>query len=239
MKKILLAVSTLLIISGCIAQQKVYNDPNAEVRIVKNFHAIRVSGGIHLYLTQGNEEALAVSASDPEYRARIKTEVTDGVLRIYSDRSAWDFWHDMDRMKLRAYVSFKMLDELRASSGSHVEVNGPVKSENLVLHFSSGANFRGSVQVSKLKVEQNSGAESEVSGSAVSCSIGASSGSSFNGFDLQTDICDASTSSGATLRVTVNKELSASASSGGEIHYKGTGLIKEISTGSGGAVTRN
>ncbi len=48
-----------------VTAQKTINDPNAEVRSVKGFHAIKVSGGIDLYLSQG-EEALAVSAKDAE-----------------------------------------------------------------------------------------------------------------------------------------------------------------------------
>jgi hypothetical protein len=36
---------------------------------------------VELYLTQGNEMALAVSVSDNKYEERFKTEVVDGVLR--------------------------------------------------------------------------------------------------------------------------------------------------------------
>jgi len=238
MKKLFLAISALSLFSAAIAQSKVINDANAQVRPVKDFHAIRVSDGIHLYLTQGNEEAVAASATTAEYRDRIKTEVSNGILRIYFEKTGWNFWKDMDRRKLRAYVSCKVLDELKGSSGAQVEVDGSIKSGDLAMHFTSGSNFRGDVRVTKLKVEQNSGAETNISGTAVNCTIEASSGSSFKGYELATDICDASTSSGADLRVTVNKELSASASSGGQIHYKGSGVIRDITTGSGGEVSK-
>jgi len=45
--------------------------------------AIQVSHAINLYLTQSNEEAVAVSAKDTKYRERIRTEVKDGVLKIW------------------------------------------------------------------------------------------------------------------------------------------------------------
>jgi hypothetical protein len=83
---------TVLALAGIAAfgqNPKVINDPNAQKRTVGDFHGIKVSGGIELYLTQGDEEAVAVSASDPEFRDRLKTEVKDGILHIYLDDQWW------------------------------------------------------------------------------------------------------------------------------------------------------
>ena len=53
--------------------QDIINDKNAETRAVGSFSAIKVSGAIEVYLSQSNSEALAVSASEDKFRARIKT----------------------------------------------------------------------------------------------------------------------------------------------------------------------
>jgi hypothetical protein len=51
------------LIGGIVnAQKTVINDPNASVRNNITFHAIEVSNAINLYLSQGNEETVAVSA---------------------------------------------------------------------------------------------------------------------------------------------------------------------------------
>jgi len=47
-------------------------DANAEVRNVGSFSKIKVSSAITLYLSQGKEQAVAVSAGDKEYTPRIK-----------------------------------------------------------------------------------------------------------------------------------------------------------------------
>jgi hypothetical protein len=235
MKKIALALMSCLFITVAMAQ-KTYNDKNAQVRNVKNFHAIKISNGIHLFLSQGNEEAVAVSANQQEYIDRIKTEVENGVLKIYYENNMKPW--NTDGKNLRAYVSCTVLDVLKANSGAEVEVDGTIKSGSLSFDFSSGAHFDGRVESTTLKVDQNSGAEAKVSGTATNFTIDASSGSTFRGYDLTTDQCDASMSSGASLKVTVNKELSASASSGGQIYFKGSGVIKDISTSSGGEVSR-
>src|SRR5213075_1215330 len=81
MKKfIALSLVTGLAIAGLA--QKTIHDANAEKRTVSSFHAIQVSGGVDLYLSQGSE-AVAVSASETKYRDRIHTEVKNGVLKIW------------------------------------------------------------------------------------------------------------------------------------------------------------
>lgn len=237
MKKITLAIVSCFVLVAAMSQTKTYNDKNAQVRNVKDFHGIRVSNGIHLYLTQGNEEAVAVSASDKEWIDRIVTEVDNGILKIYYDHDKWKSWSS-DGKNLKAYVSCKLLDILKANSGAEVEVDGTIKSGNLAFDFSSGASFEGRVESSSLKVDQNSGAQTKISGTTSSLTVDASSGATFKGYDLQTDQCEASMSSGATMTVTVQKELSASASSGGTIRYKGNGVIRDIHTSSGGEVSR-
>src|SRR5690242_19722956 len=109
MKRTLLACFILVAGLASCAQDKVINDNNAEKRSVRNFHAIRVEDGIDIYIVQGNEEQLAVSASKMEYRNRIKAAVENGVLRIWYETNGvsitWG-WHDR---RLKAYVSVKSL----------------------------------------------------------------------------------------------------------------------------------
>jgi hypothetical protein len=237
MKKILLAFSITFILIAANAQKKIVNDANAQIRTVTAFHAIRVSTGIHLYLTQGNEEKVAVSADNTEHRDKIRTEVVNGVLSIYYNNGHHWFSDDLDK-SLKAYVSCKTLDALNASSGAHVEVDGSIHSNTLDLDFSSGAWFKGSVNVSGLTIDEGSGAHSVISGSANDIKASASSGSHLDAFDLVTNQCDADASSGGHIDVNVSKALVASASSGGHISYKGDASVKNINTSSGGAVSK-
>ena len=60
----------------------------------------------------------------------------------------------------------------------------------------------------------------------------------FKGYEFTTDYCDAKVSSGGDVRISVGKELTAKANSGGGIHYKGTAVIKDINISSGGVVKK-
>jgi hypothetical protein len=237
MQKLVFLAAACFILSAATAQQTIVHDPNAQVRKVADFHAIRVSTGIHLYLTQGNEEAVAVSASEPSYRDRIRTEVNNGVLKIYYESQDWMF-RDMNRKDLKAYVSCRQLDDLKASSGAQVEVDGTLKSPNLAVDLSSGAHFTGKLEAGDLSVDQSSGARATISGTATRLKADASSGGALHGFDLQVDQCDVRASSGGHIDITVQKEMAVSAHSGGHVSYQGTGVIKEVHTGSGGSVSK-
>ena len=239
MKRIIFLISCFFVLSSAIAQNKIVNDPNAQVRSVSAFHSIKVSTGIHLYLTQGDEEKVAVSADNADHRAKIVTEVVNGVLKIYYDNGHHWFSDDDRNKNLRAYVSCKTLDALNANSGAHVDVDGSIHSNTLALDFSSGAWFKGSVNVSGLKIDEGSGAHSVISGSANDTKASASSGSHLDASGLVTSQCDADASSGGHIDVNVSKSLVASASSGGHIAYRGDASIKNINTSSGGAVSKN
>ncbi|HOZ80299.1 MAG TPA: head GIN domain-containing protein [Ferruginibacter sp.] len=238
MKKIFLSLITLLSLQ-LYAQDLVVNDANAEKRTLSSgFSAIQVSDGIEVFLTQGGEESVAVSASDQKYMERFKTEVKDGTLKIYYDSKSM-VWNSNEKRKLRAYVSFKNIDNLKASSGSDIRAKSVLKLESLKMHFSSGAQFNGEVNITQLDVSENSGAEVNVTGTAENLKTDLNSGAMFKGFDLAVNFCDAKASSGAEVRITVNKELAAKANSGGSIKYKGEGVVKDINVNSGGSVKKS
>lgn len=240
MKKIgLFSISILF--SLILLAQKQVNDPLAQVRKVTGFHAIKVSTGIKLYLSQGSPEAVAVSASKEEYRDRIITKVENGVLKIYYEQETLKFWKNGGGTKGKnpvAYVSIENIDGLDVNSGASVSVEGTIKGNTLNLDVSSGAVFKGDVNFSTLDVDQSSGSVVKISGTASTLKIDGSSGSQFNGYDLIVNNCDADVSSGAGAQITMNKEMSAEASSGGYVSYKGTGVIRNVKTSSGGSVSK-
>jgi len=225
MKKLFVIVGVLVFNVFSYAQQ-IINDPNAEKRTVTGFHSIDVSGGIDLYLSQG-QEAVAVSAADAKFREKIKTEVKDGVLKIWYQHNS-NMRLDWGNRKLKAYVSFKNLDMLKASGGSDIEVAGILNVPDLSLDMSGGSDFEGKVNLDELRVDASGGSDVNISGTAKNLHIDASGGSDFKGYELATDNCTVGASGGSDVYITVNKELTAESSGGSDIYYKGNGMIKNL-----------
>ena len=238
MKFLFILLSTVFSTALLAQENTVINDADAKTRTLNaSFSAISVSDGIELYLTQGQNESLAVSYGDEKYADRFKTIVEDNVLKIYYDSKGVN-WSDNNRRRLKAYVSFKTLEKLMASGGADVKLPAAINVNNLDMKFTSGAYFKGNIKAKAITVDQNSGSDLNISGSADKVTIDVSSGASFKGFEFAVDFCEAKATSGAGVRISVQKELSAKANSGGGIHYKGTAVIKDIDISSGGIVKK-
>src|SRR5580658_7418707 len=210
MHKLLFSFVFMAVSLMSLGQDKVVKDPNAQPRTVKGFHSIRISHGIDLYLTQGSDEAVAVSASTPEYRNRIITEVEDGVLKIYMEKENGFSWNTGNH-KLKAYVSFKTLEQLTASGGSDVFFESQITVPKLDVDLSGGSDLKGSVKITDLSLNQSGGSDVNISGTVTNLRVNANGGSDLKGFDLVADICNLQASGGSDTRITVNKELNVNA----------------------------
>ena len=235
MKKIFFSILLFATTIVTYAQTREVNDPNAEVRNVKGFHAIKVSDAIDLFLSQSDNEVVAVSASNEEYRNKIKTEVENGVLKIWYDNPPK--WSRGDK-KLKAYVSFKTLDKLNASGASDIRVTGVIRTAELDIRLSGASDFDGAIQAKSLAVDLSGASDMNVTGSATTLNIEVSGASEFKGFDLQTDNCSAKASGASDVRVTVNKELNAHASGASGVHYRGTGVIRDLKTNGASSINK-
>lgn len=225
----------LLVFQASFAQKTIL-DPNVQVREVSGFHAIEISGGIDLFLSSG-EEAVAVSARDEKARDRIKTEVKDGVLKIYYESKDGVRISFGNGNEMKAYVSFKNLDRLVASGGVDVNVEGILKTKSLKLNVSGGVDFKGKVDVEDLQVEQSGGTDINISGIAKNIYVDASGGSDFDGYDLQTENCYAEASGASDISITVNKEFSAEASGASDVNWKGSATVKKVKATGAGSVS--
>lgn len=233
-------LATVFVLAGAVAfgqNPKVINDPNAQKRVVGDFHGIKVSGGIELYLTQGDEEAVAVSASDPELRDRLRTEVKDGILHIYLDDQWWH-WGWSGNLKLKAYVSCKTLDQLRGAGGANIHVDQSIRSERLDVHLSGGGQMHGKFEAGQMTAGVSGGGELYLSGTTGMLDVRVSGGGGFHGYELAADSCEAHVSGGGDVFITVNKSLDATVHGGGDIRYKGNASIRETRTSGGGNISK-
>lgn len=234
MKKLQFVLLGLLFSLVLSAQQ--VNDPNAVVREAKDFHGISVSSAFDVYITQGNTEAVAVSAEDEKSREKITVEVKAGILHIGYDSKGLK-WSSGNK-KLKAYISFKNIDRLRVSGACDVFISGVLKAENLDISQSGASDLKGKLDVKKLTIDLSGASDMTVSGTATQLSIEASGASGFKGYDLSTDICDARASGASDIKITVNKELSANASGASDVRYKGSGVIRDIKSSGSSSVSK-
>ncbi len=240
MKKILFAVLPLFLVLAVAGQgdSRLIKDANASVRKVSGFHGIEAQDGIDLYISQGSEEAVAVSANKIEYRDKIVTVIENGILKIFYKRENGLVIGWRDR-KLRAYVSVKNLDFLHASGGADVIIDSRLNTGKLDLRLSGGSDFVGEVAVSdQLEIHASGGSDVTIKGTAKNLKLNASGGSDYIGYGLEADYVIVDVSGGSDAQINVTKELWAEASGGSDVYYKGNPDIRKSSSSGGSGINK-
>ncbi|HMC99607.1 MAG TPA: head GIN domain-containing protein [Ferruginibacter sp.] len=239
MKKILFALS--IFASLCAkAQNEMVVDPNAEVRTLNgSFSSIKVNGAIDVYVSQSDNEAVAVSASEDKFIRKIHTEVDNGVLKIYYEKEGGlHFGINTKDRKLKAYVSFKDISKLDINGACDVHVAGMITESKLQLSCSGASSFNGNVKVDDLEMDLSGASDIRIGGSAKTVDISSTGASDVKGFDLQTDVCTAKASGASDINITVNKELNAHATGASSIMFKGEGAIKDRHSSGASSIER-
>ena len=230
---ILLAAATLW-----SAGQKTINDPNAEKRAVSGFHGVSVSGSIELFLSQGNEENVVISANDAKWRDRVTTEVEDGILHIYLDHKDKFHLDWNSSTKIRAYVAVKDIDYLASSGSGKTHLDGKIKADKLKIEISGSGNLDGGLAVQQLSIGLSGSANTDISGTADNSEFHISGSGNIRGYDFSTATCNASISGSGNVKITVTKELSAHISGSGNVMIKGNGMIRDYSASGSGKFKR-
>lgn len=230
---LILLISLILIspfINSCFCGIKGNGKTVKSEREVKNFNSIKISNGLDLIITQDTLEKVIVEA-DENLQKIIKTEVSNGELRIYSTEPI------LNASRLKVYVTMKNITEVEANSGSDVNSPSALKFQDFKVSATSGADVTLNLSCNNLEAKSSSGSDISLSGKTGKLIIESSSGSDMNAEKMSSDTCSVIASSGSDVEVTVLKKIKAHASSGSDIKVIGNPIEREIEKSSGGEVT--
>lgn len=215
--------------------QTIINDKNAEVRNVSSFSGIKVSGGIDVYLSQGSEYALAVSASEDKFRDNIKTEINNGVLTISYSGGSLRF---NENRNLRVYISFKDLESIEGSGASDFKFSETFKANSLRLKLSGASEIKGAVNINNLDVNISGASTAKINGNVQNIKIDASGASDLKNYELVADNCIANLSGASDVKLTINKSISVKASGASSFNYQGNPDKRDVNTSGASSVSQ-
>lgn len=226
----------MMIAAGYAANsQNIVYDENAEVRSAERFNSIEVSGAVSLYLSQGLQQGVAISAGEAKYNNKIKTEVKNGVLHISVEGGVWNGFNWTNR-KLRAYVTAIDLKRMEVSGACYVSISGTLKSDDLKMDVSGASEVKGMININHLSLDVSGASVARLSGMAKDAAIEASGACKINSYDLSVATCKASSSGASNIKLTITGELNADASGGSNIYYKGPGIGKTLNSSAGASI---
>jgi len=203
---------------------------NKKRKISHDFVRIKVSRGLHVFVTKNSSVSLVVEA-DENLHELITTEVSNGTLIITSTKNI-----GFAKAK-NIYLSVENLNEILVSSGAEISSENTLEENNLNVDASSGAQVKLQLNVANLTCDTSSGALVHFKGRAIDFEATSSSGSNINAFDLESKNCKAKASSGSNIKVRVSGDFEGKASSGGYIKYTGNPKTVKINKSSGGSVS--
>jgi hypothetical protein len=216
---------SLLSSSPLLAQPKIPDN-------ISPFTSLKVSAGVKVFLTQGNEIKLDVEGSESDVEDLV-IENKGSTLHIYYE--SMKFWEFKDR-NAKVYLTAVTLESISVSSGAEVLGQNQVKSSALEIDASSGSQITLNVNTESLSLDASSGCDVNITGTTSSVSTESSSGSDIDAEGLTAKSGVLRSSSGASTRVTVTSEVDAKASSGASITVFGNPSIRNTDSSSGGSV---
>jgi len=224
-----------LLFSQSVFSQNINRDKNAVEREVADFDKIEASLGIKVYLSSGNENSVYVSADDADHIQHIKTEVKDNTLRI--SFASLNMKISKNISGLKAYVTVKDIEKIVVGTGAEVLLEDNMNFGELVVEGNTGGSINGKLeQVNKLTVNLSTGSKMEISGKVGELNIDCSLGSKFQAYDLEADKCIARAHTSGKIEINVQDLLTAVATTGGNISYKGNASVQEVQIKTGGTV---
>ena len=226
----------LLVGINAQAQKQFVVDPDAVVREISGiFNSIKVSSGIHVFLSYADTEVLAVSASEEKYRNGIKTDITNGVLHIFymGDKIRYG-----NNSKMNVYVGYKNLEQLQASGASNILVTGVMELTLLNVQLSGASQLKGQLKISDLNMKLSGASEAKLSGAVKSINVECSGASDVKAYDLIAENANVKASGASDVNITVTNDMAANASGASNIYYKGTAELKLKQSSGASSVAR-
>ncbi|NOZ34123.1 MAG: DUF2807 domain-containing protein [Chlorobi bacterium] len=200
-------------------------------KVTENFTAVKVSEGINLFLTQGDNPTI-ITETDENIQEYLITKIKNGILDIHFSKM-------IGKVKAKnVYVTMPEIEKITASSAADVKTKTHISSKNLTIDASSGADIKAEIETANLTCESSSGADIDLSGTCGTVNFHASSGAHIDAKNLEADTVSANSSSGGDISVFAVKELTADASSGGDISYYGNPEKLDVNTSSGGNINK-
>jgi len=189
---------------------------------ISDFDGISVSSGIKIYLTQSNDEKILLKGNEEALKKIVVRKTSNGLLELkFESKSSSLNWNWGKNYEVKAYISFKTLNQLIASGGSDIISQSDFKLNNLSIISSGGSDINLNLSANYLKVVTSGGSDIYLKGKANQLNLTASGGSNVKAFGLIVDDINVVTSGGSDAELCAEKSIKAVASGASDIKYKG------------------
>lgn len=228
----LLKISSLFI--ACFITLNVAAQSSRSIS-AKNFTSIGVSSGIDLFITQGNTESVVIQGKEDIIKDVVVEQEGSNLIIKYKEGINWN--RLFRGAEIHVHVTVKKLTALSASGGSDVETKNTINTDKITLKSSGGADMDLSIVCKDITISSSGGSDINLKGSAENMILNTSGGSDVDAFEFKVNYAQVNSSGGSDANIYVNKGLTANATGGSDIHYKGNAALKKVSNSKSADIT--
>ncbi len=203
-----------------------------ETRDISGFTGVLVSSGIDVILSEGDNFEVRVVA-DENLMEVIETSLNGKMLEVGTDRV-----NIRNAKSKKVYVTLPKLTDLKISSAGDCEGQNLFHCDHLELGISSAGDLSLEVEASRIDLGISSSGDARLAGKADVFNASLSSAGDLHAFDLVAGQVKVDVSSAGDARVYATDEISMSASSAGNIHYRGDARVIKSSKSSAGDIVK-
>jgi len=228
LRSVILFFLSLLIIP-CLLSSAYALD--SEIRTLKSFDTVKVSGPIKLFLSEGSGESvkITVEGDDPD---KIVTEVTGKNLEI-KPKTVSIIESDVE---FRVYVTYKKLRKLRCSNGAEAQGESVIKGDKFEVEVANSGIVDIQVNVSTLSCNVTSAGNLTVSGRAQDQKSVINTTGTMHAFKLICDNAYVKVGTGGSAEIYAAELIEGSVKTAGSLTFKGDPKKQRVDKSTGGKI---
>jgi hypothetical protein len=204
---------------------------STQTRAVTGFNRVQLRGYGDIFLTQGPEERLTITAEEA-LLPKLISEVRGGILLLDQDRS-WLDWINFQNSPIRYELTVKTIVGVEIS-GSGSLTAGQIESQAMDLGVSGSGRIRiASLQTPKLEVKVSGSGEIQLAGRAALQKVRSSGSAKLHALDLAGEDVEIRIGGSGEVWVSAENSLTVDISGSGSVHYRGSPRLSQHVSGSG------
>jgi len=231
----LLAVAIVFGLTACEDEFGIVGNGQVqtEARSARYFDEVKSSGSFEVYVMQGDEPAIQVTA-ESNLLPYIETDIDGDRLHIRTRGM-----HNLrEKRPIEVYLVTPNVEELVLSGSGKIEVENFTADKYSVVLSGSG-DVISSFDAQELDAYISGSGRLFLDGTADKADIGISGSGQISAFDLAIRDCDVVISGSGSARVNVEDELDVRISGSGNVHYINFPQVKSSISGSGQVINAN
>ena len=220
--KLILGCLILLGIANCSCDTRLWKSGSGNIveqeRQLKDFKGIEAGGAVEVNINQGDSQKVVV-ITDDNLQEDVKTEVSDNILKIYTEHHLSGF------NKLKVNIIVKEIESIELTGASRLYAKGTFISGKMKINLSGASQLEMDIKAIEINSEISGASNLILNGAVGDFKLEASGASKCEGFNLTSANSDVSASGASKISITCDHELKIDASGASTINYRGNAKI--------------